>query len=575
MTAPLAAPRLVQYSLEDVAAKGLRAFSEASSGPQRPLHLTVTEMIALKPLLALQATRGAGKTTLAQWLRTLFARPDALQILRQDVIRNPQGDHAPQSWNLPQLAVLVDPDAAALAQAPDACLAILDGKTDMIDAAVVWQAGHADRRLLMLIDENHLRQIRLPQGIVINRLMDLPRAALNASHRDGSVAAQDWHHAGQFALAQLHGGEGDPLALARQGIALPAWAQDDQRAVELSQLSAADIIAQLDRLPLGALQKLAQIWGADHRQSGALARALIENAAGLDFLLVAEKLASVADTPELATKLVAALAGAPAALRRLAGEALSRLGDPRDLGLMLEIPAGSYPQGGQTVSGTADPAYVTDLPAFKIAAYPVTIAAYAEFAHQTNRTWLSPHRDDPDRQNQPATDLTWHDAGAYCAWLTRQWQDKGLISEQEILRLPTEREWEAAARGPRGLAWPWGQAWAAEHCNGEETGFNDLCAVGLFPEGASPFGALDMAGNIWEWCLTLWGADMAVPYYLYPWRDDGREALDAAGDIRRVLRGGSFVSPGEKTNAVYRGSLEPAGSWRGNGFRIVLAQPQA
>jgi iron(II)-dependent oxidoreductase len=80
-----------------------------------------------------------------------------------------------------------------------------------------------------------------------------------------------------------------------------------------------------------------------------------------------------------------------------------------------------------------------------------------------------------------------------------------------------------------------------------------------------------MAGNIWEWCTTLWGEDMATPSFKYLWQDDGREAADAASSLRRVLRGGCFPSGRLKANCTYRGSLEPAGFWRGNGFRVVVA----
>ncbi|MCK5748669.1 MAG: SUMF1/EgtB/PvdO family nonheme iron enzyme, partial [Oricola sp.] len=80
------------------------------------------------------------------------------------------------------------------------------------------------------------------------------------------------------------------------------------------------------------------------------------------------------------------------------------------------------------------------------------------------------------------------------------------------------------------------------------------------------------AGQVWEWCTTLWGPDMATPSFAFPWQADGREALDAPADIRRVLRGGCFSSPAWKANGVYRGSLEPAGSWRGNGFRVIVAR---
>ena len=81
-------------------------------------------------------------------------------------------------------------------------------------------------------------------------------------------------------------------------------------------------------------------------------------------------------------------------------------------------------------------------------------------------------------------------------------------------------------------------------------------------------------GQVWEWCTTLWGEDMATPSYAYPypWEDDGREDPGAPGAVRRVLRGGCFSSNKTKASCTYRGSLEANGFWRGNGFRVVVAR---
>jgi iron(II)-dependent oxidoreductase len=184
----------------------------------------------------------------------------------------------------------------------------------------------------------------------------------------------------------------------------------------------------------------------------------------------------------------------------------------------------------------------------------------------------------PERANAPATDLTWHDARAYCRWLTDNWREAGRIGPGEVVRLPTEPEWELAARGGRAdpgseaMVYPWGVAWKADAANSEEAGFNMPCAVGLFPAGASPYGCLDMAGQVWEWTATLWGDDMTMPNFRYPYADDGREDPDSGPSVRRVLRGGCFSSNRAKANCTYRGSLEPDGFWRGNGFRIVVAE---
>ena len=145
-----------------------------------------------------------------------------------------------------------------------------------------------------------------------------------------------------------------------------------------------------------------------------------------------------------------------------------------------------------------------------------------------------------------------------------------------VVRLPSEPEWERASRGNQGekasgFTHPWGSVWDNDCANGEALGLNDICAVGIFPRGCSPYGCYDMAGQVWEWCSTLWGENMAAPSFTYPYRDDGRENIFAPDRIRRVLRGGCFSSGATKANATYRGSLEAGGFWRGNGFRIAVS----
>lgn len=571
MTLSAFLPRLVGYSFEDIAAKGLRAFDDSQTAPPRAEYLSVTEMIALKPALALQAERGAGKTWLADWLERIFAE-DALGVLTAPLVRNPEGDIRDQTWPLGRLGVLRDPDATAIANAAPATLMLFDGlpaDDAVLTQAVKWAKGNPQGRVLLLVTPDALAQSRLPAEFVTNRLLDLPKAACAAQ---SDLSFEDWNHAGRFAMSVAAGRVIDPAdgAVATQNP--PAWLEDDKRAIALAAGGIEDILSALPTTTAPVLRKLCARLVHDKARSRAVLQTILEGQSALWRLLEAETLTRTHPdlAPELATHICAAITGAPATLRQRAGHALSRLGDPRQLDMLVSVPAGDYPMGGSSISGTSEPAYRATLPAFAISAYPVTVAAYGAYCTAAGHAWLSPAKDDPSRQNQPATDLSWHDARAYCAWLTEEWRVTGRISPDQTLRLPLEREWEAAARGGEGRAYPWGPVWKAEHCNGEETGLNDVCAVGLFPEGISPFGTHDMAGNIWEWCLTLWGPDMTSPDFKNPWRDDGREDLDAAPHIRRILRGGSFVSPAEKTNGVYRGSLEPHGSWRGNGFRMVL-----
>ncbi|WP_321377896.1 SUMF1/EgtB/PvdO family nonheme iron enzyme [Rhizobium sp.] len=265
--------------------------------------------------------------------------------------------------------------------------------------------------------------------------------------------------------------------------------------------------------------------------------------------------------------------------RERAGRLLSRFGDPRDLQALAYVPGGRFIIGSNSHPNSAPPHPVT-VNEFRIALYPTTNAAYAAFIKDTGRLWRSPDGFSDERRNAPATNLTWHDAIAYCAWLTGRWQQQGRIANDEVVRLPTEPEWERAARGDQAdagdhtIVYPWGTEWMDDASNCEEAGFNDTCAVGLFPKGRSPYGCYDMAGQVWEWATTLWGENMATPSFPYPYQDDGRKALDAAPAIRRVLRGGCFSSGKLKACCTYRGSLEPDGFWRGNGFRIVVSRAQ-
>lgn len=262
--------------------------------------------------------------------------------------------------------------------------------------------------------------------------------------------------------------------------------------------------------------------------------------------------------------------------RERAARHLSRLGDPRDLEALVQVPGGSFTFGSTTHPNSA-PAHTVQVSTFRIGRYPVVNASYARFVEETGRLWRSPDAQDPERRNAPATDLTWRDAMAYCVWLTKLWRNEGRIDPSEAVRLPTEPEWERAARGDMPdagdevIVYPWGTEFHLDRANSEEAGFNRTVAVGLFPKGASPYGCLDMAGQVWEWTTTLWGDDMTKPSFAYPYASDGREDADAGPKIRRVLRGGCFSSNRLKACTTYRGSLEPDGFWRGNGFRIVVA----
>ncbi|WP_174803368.1 formylglycine-generating enzyme family protein [Martelella limonii] len=590
-------PLLARFTHEDKEAKGLRAFSGEAAGPRRPVHFTAAEMVFMFPALLLHAPDGGGKTTFGRLLsEALNGDGRARDTCFRPAYRNAEGDLLAQDLPevLPQAVLCgrdddVDAMLSAILAGDDApVLLIIDALETRADPeallarCAVAITERPSLRLLILCESRALEGIRRPASIPEYGLLGLAlpeRAVFETGN--GLSAAHDDRAFLLPGLWRLSLERGRPVAPRDAAALAPAdadWAETFRDATALEAMSDAALLEAVTARPdrwAGPLDLLCDWIGPDAPRAAALARGLARSEADLPVLLCAGKLVATG-TPEaeaLTAALVDAIAtgGAPAGLRRRAGEVLARLGDPRDLEELASVAAGLYPMGGDIHPNSAPPhhAPVGD---FRIGVYPVVNAAYLRFVTETGRSWKSVNGRDPERASHPATDLTWHDARAYCVWVTEKWRAEGRIGAEEIARLPFEREWEAAARGPSGLIYPWGETWAAEHADGEETGFNDICTVGLFPEGRAPSGTLDMAGQVWEWCTTLWGPDMATPSFAFPWQADGREALDAPADIRRVLRGGCFSSPAWKANGVYRGSLEPAGSWRGNGFRIVVAK---
>ncbi|CAG0943341.1 partial Serine/threonine-protein kinase Pkn1, partial [Anaerolineae bacterium] len=158
--------------------------------------------------------------------------------------------------------------------------------------------------------------------------------------------------------------------------------------------------------------------------------------------------------------------------------------------------------------------------------------------------------------NHPVVAVSWYESVAYCNWLNQ-------TNPGRAFRLPTEAEWERAARHTDGREYPWGGKFDSEKANTDESKIGQTTAVGLFPRGASECGALDMSGNVWEWCSS--------ERRDYPYRaDDGRENLASTGTERpRVLRGGSWVSNEDDARCAFRDYSLPDDRNDGIGFRVA------
>ncbi len=240
---------------------------------------------------------------------------------------------------------------------------------------------------------------------------------------------------------------------------------------------------------------------------------------------------------------------------------------------MILIPAGEF------VMGEDSNAHKVYLDAFYIARYPVTNAEYKKFVDATKQRapkhW-SDGKIPVGKDNHPVVYVDWDDVQAYCRWLTAKLKGKSQKSKVERdgqlltldfeldtwqVRLPTEAEWEKAARGTDGRKYPWGDELPdATRCN-----FNNnekgTTPVGKYsPRGDSPYGVGDMAGDVWEWCSSV--------YKPYPYRaDDGREDLKASGI--RVVRGGAFGDVSNLVRAAFRRWDAPDLGSVNVGFRVV------
>ena len=191
---------------------------------------------------------------------------------------------------------------------------------------------------------------------------------------------------------------------------------------------------------------------------------------------------------------------------------------PTNTGSMVLIPGGEFIMGSNERWDDEAPEYIESVEKFYIDAYEVTNAEYEKFTYDTKREvpyhW-SNGKVPKNKKNHPVIYVNWYDAEEYCKW--------------EGKRLPTEQEWEKAARGESGNIYPWGNTWTIDKSNHPYKGSTGTEPVGSYPNGTSPYGLYDMSGNVWEWVDSF--------YLPHPGNNINRGEY---GKDKRVLKGGSW-----------------------------------
>jgi serine/threonine-protein kinase len=203
---------------------------------------------------------------------------------------------------------------------------------------------------------------------------------------------------------------------------------------------------------------------------------------------------------------------------------------------MEDIPAGSFQMGSDAGSAEAKPAHKVNVDAFKLDQVEVSNADFKQFVNATSYKTDAENAGDKGwtafaqgKDDHPVVKVSWNDATAFCKWAGK--------------RLPTEAEWEYAARGTSNFAFPYSNSFDPKKQNGKDSGIRGTTAVGSYPAGASPFGVLDMAGNVAEWT-----SDIAKPY------PGNTGASKLYGDKLYIIRGGGWFDVQDQLTSFNRNS---------------------
>jgi formylglycine-generating enzyme required for sulfatase activity len=261
-----------------------------------------------------------------------------------------------------------------------------------------------------------------------------------------------------------------------------------------------------------------------------------------------------------------------------AGEIVGTLGDLRiKADNMVLVKGGKFMRGSSEGNNNEKPQREIYLDDFKVGKYPVTNEEFKEFigdgGYKREKFWakegwqwreenkISEPAYSHDRKwngsNFPVVGISWFEASAYANWLSERTGHQ--------YRLPTEAEWEKAARGTDGSKYPWGYEFDKNLCNSYESGLNRTSPVGIYPKGKSPYGCFDMAGNVWELCSDWYGAD----YYA---NSPDKNPKGPSNGASRVDRGGSWGSTARVCRSAYRAPLAPGVRNRILCFRLLQEQ---
>ena len=266
-----------------------------------------------------------------------------------------------------------------------------------------------------------------------------------------------------------------------------------------------------------------------------------------------------------------------------AGNALNHIGDPRFDPKWWRLPAeklwgfvmiskgpfrmGSDKKRDPKANKNEFPLHTVHLSRYAIGKYPVTVAQYRVFLEDSKKDPDEDWKEANQYDNHPVVVVSWHDAKKYCEWLAGKFESVGW---KVRLGLPTEAQWEKAARSTDGRIYPWGDEADPDKANYGDTGLGTTSAVGCFPSGTSPYGLQEMSGNVWEWCEDSgegWGYAFKTDTY----KEGITDPVGREGSVR-VLRGGSWGFVAANCRAANRYGDGPSHRNRVHGFRLVLLE---